>query len=291
MIQPEITRLTPAIGADISGIDLSTPIPEDTADLVYQLLMEHQVIFIRDVHITPAAQLELAESLGEPEQPHPLYPHVPEHPRVMVLDFDGINPQDTNVWHTDVTFKGKGPFASILYSRIIPPVGGDTLWASLCAAYDALPEGIKTEIANLRAVNDLGDFRNNFIVGEPDGNADKLNQGYLKMGSAIHPLVKRHPVTGRLFLFCNPAFTVHIEGMKATDSARLLTYLFSHITQPEFQVRLRWTENMIAIWDNRCTMHNALYDYAPHRRVVHRVTVINDRRADQQQKTELKIAS
>ncbi len=279
MTTPGITRLTPRIGAEISDIDLSAPLTREVSDLIYRLLLEHQVIFLHNQYISPARHLELAQSLGDTEPPHPIYPHLPECPSVMVLDFDGNRPQDTNVWHTDLTFRGEVPFASILYSRTIPPVGGDTLWASLSMAYEALPEGMKRELADLRAINDLGDFRNNFTIGEADGDAEKLNQAYANLGSAIHPLVRHHPVTGAPILFCNPAFTVHIEGMKATDSARLLSYLFSHLTQPEFQVRFRWAPNDIVIWDNRCTMHYALYDYAPYRRVMHRVTVINDRRA------------
>ena len=282
MSRIEVNRLTPAIGAEISGIDLSKPLTESASDAIYRLILEHQVLFFKDQQLSPFSHLAMADSLGEPGPPHPLYPHVPECPEVMVLQFDGDNPQDTNVWHTDLTFKGNGPFASILYSREVPPVGGDTLWASLTAAYEALPEGIKADIADLRAVNDMGDFRNDFTVGEPDGDADSLNDGHALMGSAIHPLARRHPATGKLCLFCNPAFTVHIVGMSATDSARLLSYLFSHATQPEFQVRFRWDKDVVAIWDNRCTMHNALYDYAPHRRTMHRVTVLNDRRADRQ---------
>lgn len=274
-----VTQLTPAIGAEISGLDLSQPMTDAVSDAVYQWLTDYQALFFRSQAISPAAHIALAESLGELEPPHPVYPHLHDHPSVMVLDFDGDNPQDTNVWHTDLTFRGNGPFASVLYSRKVPPVGGDTLWASLSAAYDALTEGMKSEISTLRAVHDMGDFRNNFTVGEADGDAAILAERHASLGSAVHPLVKRHPATGKKILFCNPAFTVHIEGMTATDSARLLAYLFSHMTKPEFQMRFRWENNTVAIWDNRCTMHYALYDYAPHRRTMHRTTVINDRRA------------
>ncbi len=276
----QVNRLTPAIGAEIRGIDLSEPASDSAMDAIYEALLEHQVIFFRDQDIGPGAHMAFANSFGEPGPPHPLYSNVPGHPQIMVLDFDGDNPQDTNVWHTDLTFKGSGAIASILYSRIMPAVGGDTLWASLTGAYEALPDGIKSDIADLRAVSDMGDFRNNFTIGQPLGDADKLNQGHVSMGSAIHPLVTQHPVTGKSILYCNPAFTVHIEGMTASDSARLLSFLFSHATKPEFQVRFKWDENVVAVWDNRCTMHYALYDYAPHRRVMHRVTVINDARAD-----------
>jgi taurine dioxygenase len=153
------------------------------------------------------------------------------------------------------------------------------MWSSMTAAYDALPAGIKADIAELRAVHDMSDFRNNFTVNEPDGRAVKLDAAHQRFGSAIHPIVKSHPVTGRKFLFVNPGFAVHVVGMNSAGSRRLLAYLFDHITQPTFQVRFKWTNNTIAMWDNRCTMHLAIGDYLPHRRLMHRVTVTNDRRA------------
>ena len=150
----------------------------------------------------------------------------------------------------------------------------------MTAAYDALPKGIKEDIAELRAVHDMDDFRNNFTVGEPDGAANKLTEAHKRFGSAIHPVVKFHPVTKKPFLYANPAFTFQIVGMKSSDSRRLLTYLYDHMKKPEFQVRFKWTKNTIAMWDNRCTMHCAIGDYLPHQRKMHRVTVTNDRRAD-----------
>ncbi|MFP6729470.1 MAG: TauD/TfdA family dioxygenase [Alphaproteobacteria bacterium] len=272
--------LTPTIGAELTGLDFSEPLSQANYDAVYDALIEHQVIFFRDQHLTPEAHLNFVKSFGEPEPPHPVYPHVEGYAQVMLLENGPENPPDTDVWHTDVTFRADPPFASILYSRVIPPVGGDTLWTNLTAAYVALPDGIKADIAELRAVHDLSDFRNNFTVGEPDGAATRLNEAHQRFGSAIHPLVKHHPVTDNPILFVNPGFTVHVVGMTSAASRRLLSYLFDHMNQPEFQVRFKWTENTIAMWDNRCTMHFAIGDYLPHRRKMHRVTVINDRRAE-----------
>ncbi len=272
------TGLTPAIGAEITGVDLEHPPAEETCDALYRFLMEHQVIFLRDQPMSPAAHMALARSFGEPEPPHPIYPHLEGYPSIMILDFGGNTVPDTDVWHTDVTYRGSPPFASILHGCTIPPVGGDTLWLSMTAAYDRLPSGLKSDIAELRCVHDLGDFRNTFTVGEADGVATRLNDAQTRMGSAIHPLVRSHPATGKPYLFCNPAFTVHVEGLTASESRSLLDYLFDHIIRPENQVRFRWTPNAVAIWDNRCTMHYALGDYAPERRIMHRVTVTNDRR-------------
>ncbi len=275
-----VTRLTPALGAEIAGFDFRTSPDAFARDSIYKLLLDHQVIFFRDQEMSPENHVALAESFGEVAPPHAIYPHLPDFPSVVVLNFNGGEQQDTNVWHTDLTFQGSPPFASVLYSRVVPKVGGDTLWASMTAAYDALPDGMKSEINELRAVHDMSDFRNNFTVGEPEGDAARLNEAHKRMGSAIHPLVKYHPATGRPHLFCNPGFTMHVEGLSSADSRRLLAYLFDHMTQPEFQIRFRWSENAVAIWDNQCTIHYALGDYGMAQRVMHRVTVENDRRLE-----------
>ena len=275
----KIEKITPALGAEISGLDLSKPLKHSACDTVYDLLIEHQVIFFRNQNMSSDLHVALAESFGQPQPPHPVYPSLESHPCVMVLDFGDDTPPDTNVWHTDLTFTESPPIASIIYSRQIPPVGGDTLWASLTAAFEALPDGVKADISNRRAVHDLGDFRNTFTQGESLGNAERLSRAHGKLGNAIHPLVKIHPVTAKPILYCNPAFTVHVEGLTASESRNLLNYLFEHVTKPEFQVRFKWTADTVAIWDNRCTMHFALNDYVPQRRTIHRVTVLDDKRA------------
>ena len=276
------TRLTPTIGAELTGVDFSKPLSQSDYDAVYDALIEHQVIFFRDQNLSPQAHLDFAKSFGDPEPPHPYYPHLDGLPQVMLLDFGPHNPPNTDQWHTDVTFQPNPPFSSILYSVEIPPVGGDTLWCSTTAAYEALPDGIKADIAGLRAIHDMSDFRNKYTRGEPNGAATKLDQAYQKFGSALHPIVKFHPATGKPGLFANPGFTLQVEGLAAAQSRRLLAYLYDHMNQPQFQVRFKWTENCIAMWDNRCTMHFATSDYLPHRRRMHRVTVTNDARADLQ---------
>ena len=135
----------------------------------------------------------------------------------------------------------------------------------------------------------MSDFRNNFTVGEPDGTATKLIEAHKRFGSAIHSLVKSHPVTGKPILYANPCFIFQIVGMNIYDSRRLLTYLYDHMKKPEFQVRFKWTKNTIAMWDNRCTMHYALGDYMPHHRKMQRVTVVNDRRKDSKNTKKLKL--
>tara|TARA_B110000438_G_scaffold57434_1_gene57498 strand:+ start:1008 stop:1853 length:846 start_codon:yes stop_codon:yes gene_type:complete len=274
----KIKKLTPFIGAEITGLDLSDNLKKNILDEVYKLLIKHKVIFFRNQKIDPIQQIKFAKSFGLIESSHPVYPHVLNHPEIVVLENDIKNPPDTDVWHTDVTFKSNPAFASILYSKIIPPVGGDTLWSSLTAIYDALPKNIQNHLKSLNAIHDMGDFRNTFVRKEPIGSAEKLNKGFQKFGSSIHPMIKSHPVTNSKFLYINPGFTNHIVGLNATDSNNLLSYLFNFMNKPEFQMRFKWTEGTVAMWDNRCTMHYALGDYMPYHRKMHRITVIKDKR-------------
>ena len=194
------------------------------------------------------------------------------------LENDESNPPDTDEWHTDVTFKNDPPFASVLYSKTIPEVGGDTLWSSLSKIYDALPNELKGQIENLRAIHDMGSFRNNYMNDDDKESSIKLNKGFQEFGNAVHSVVKEHPISNERFLYINPSFTSQIVGMTTTDSNNLLSYLFNFMCKPEFQIRFKWTPNTLAIWDNRCTMHYAIGDYMPDKRVMHRVTVLNDRR-------------
>ncbi|MEM7211578.1 MAG: TauD/TfdA family dioxygenase [Pseudomonadota bacterium] len=267
-------KVTPAIGAVLTGVDFSRPLDAATHDAIYQALLEHLVIFFRDVEITPSGHLDFAQAFGELDQPHPLYPHVEGFDRVMVLENDADRPPDTDSWHTDLTYKSEQPFASILVARHVPQVGGDTMWSSSYAAYDRLPEGMKTDLATLEVVHDSGDFRNSFA-----GSDAEMNAGMARMGSAIKPLIGTHPVTGRKFLNFNPAFCTHVLGKTSDDSNALKTWLTGHMNRPEDQIRWRWSANDMAMWDNRVTMHYAIADYLPAYRCMNRVTVVRDGRA------------
>ena len=278
MTNYEINSLTPTIGAEISGIDLSNNLNSQDLDNIYKNLIDHKVIFFRNQNLKPEDHITFAKSFGDIEPPHPIYPHVENFPEITLLENDPTNPPDTDEWHTDVTFKTEPPFTSILYSKEIPPSGGDTLWCSLIAIYDALPENIKIELESKRAIHDMGAFRNNFSSEDNEEYSIKLNAGFEKFGNAVHPVVKVHPILNKKFLYINPSFTRHIIGMDMTDSNNLLSYLFSFMTKPQYQVRFKWTPHTLALWDNRCTMHYAIGDYMPHRRVMNRITVLNDKR-------------
>ncbi|MDC0057583.1 TauD/TfdA family dioxygenase [Pelagibacteraceae bacterium] len=274
----QIKKLTPSIGAEIFGKNLFDNLTTTFCDKIYKTLIEHKVIFFRNQEITNDQHIKFAKNFGKIEPPHPVYPHVNEYPEIVLLENYENRPPDTDVWHTDVTFKPNPPFASILYSKIIPSSGGDTLWSCLSSIYDALPNDIKKYLETLKAVHDMGDFRNTFTKNESIGKAKKLNEGFKKFGSSIHPVIKIHPVTKKKIIYINPGFTSYIVGLNSTDSNNLLNYLFTFMNKPQFQIRFKWSEHTIAMWDNRCTMHYAIGDYMPYHRKMHRVTVLNDQR-------------
>lgn len=272
-----VTPVTPMLGAEIANIDLSQPLTSAQADALYDCLIAHSVIFFRDQSVPPAQHMALAESFGTVDDPHPVYAHVDGYDSIMVLANDANNPPDTDGWHTDVTYHADPPFASLLVARDLPPCGGDTLWASMYAAWESLPQAMQQWLPELRAVHDMGDFRNNFTVGEK--TTDKLDNAMLTFGQAIHDVVKTHPVSGKRYLYVNEGFTNHIVGMTTRESRRLLNFLFDHINRPEHQVRFSWRPGSVAMWDNRCTQHYAVADYLPHYRCMHRITIVADRRS------------
>ncbi|MDA9930803.1 TauD/TfdA family dioxygenase [Alphaproteobacteria bacterium] len=275
----KIDKLTPVIGAEISGIDFNIGISADLHDALYQALLDNLVIFIRGVDISHAAHLEFSAQFGELDAPHMHYPHVEGFERIVHLENDGDNPPDTNSWHTDLTFKEVRPFASVLVARSVPPVGGDTLWSSCYAAYERLPDGMKRDLEGLNAIHDFGDFRNAYAVDKDNQPAaNRLNDAAGRFGHNVAPLIATHPVSGRKFLNFNEAFTTFIAGVTMNESNALKTYLTNHMNTPEDQVRWRWQAGDLAMWDNRITMHYAVADYMPYYRSMNRVTVINDRR-------------
>ena len=271
----KVTPLTPSIGALISKVSLNKDLNSGTIEQIYSALIKYQVIFFRDQNISPESHLKLAESLGEIDPGHPVYPHVEGHQSIVLLKNDANNRPDTNDWHKDLTFKPNPPFASILHGVKVPKVGGDTLWASMSAAYDQLPNGWKAHLEELEAIHDMGTFRNDFYK---EGGIDSVNNALKKVGSAVHKVIETHPISGLKYLNVNQSFTRNIVNESQGPSDHILQFLFQHISKPEFQVRFHWEDNSIAIWDNRITQHYAVFDYLPEFRHMQRVTVINDKR-------------
>jgi taurine dioxygenase len=271
----KIEKITGAIGAEISGISLNRNLTSDVCDEIYDALINHQVIFFRDQDLSPEAHLQLAKSFGEPEPPHPVYPHIEGYENIVLLKSGGGDVPDTNDWHKDMTFKANPPFTSILHAVNVPTVGGDTLWSSTSAAYDNLPDAWKTHLEGLEAMHDIGTFRNDFYK---KGGIEAVNNALKDTGSAVHKIIDTHPVSGLKYLNVNQSFTRNIVGMIQGESDRILHYLYQHMAKPEFQVRFRWRNNSIAIWDNRITHHYAICDYLPNIRHMQRITVLDDKR-------------
>ena len=271
----KVEPLTPSIGALISGVSLNN-LDSHSVDQIYETLIKHQVVFFRDQDLSPESHMKLAESLGDIDPGHPVYPHVDGFQSIVLLRNDANNKPDTADWHKDLTFKPAPPFASILHGVKVPKSGGDTLWASMSAAYDELPDGWKDYLNDLEAIHDMGTFRNDYLK---DGGVESVNDALKNVGSAVHKVIETHPVSGLKYINVNQSFTRNIVNEHQGPSDHILQFLYQHINKPEYQVRFHWEDNSVAIWDNRITQHYAVCDYLPNFRHMQRITVINDKRA------------
>lgn len=277
----EVLQYGPTIGAEIRGIDFTQPVDPATADAVYAALMRFGVVFFRNVEITPEQQVAFGRHFGDLTV-HPFVPHLEDLPEVLVLDNHKDNPVfSTDVWHTDETFRLAPPMGSILRCVRLPPHGGDTLWADMCACYEGLSDKMRNFLSSLEAVHDFQNFRRKFDALPPRERHAKLAEMEEKLPNPVIPIVQVHPVTGRKILFVNEQFTIAIKGMHEDESRALLTLLFQQPKIPEYQFRFHWEPGSMVFWDNRPTQHYAANDYYPQRRTMHRVTIGRDRRAEQ----------
>lgn len=271
----QITQLSPALGAQIDGINLSDPLSAENHQLIEQALLTHQVLFFRNQPITPQQQASFARHFGDLHI-HPIYPNVPEQPEVLILDTAVTDVRDNAIWHTDVTFLPTPALGAVLAAKQLPAFGGDTLWASSSAAFAALSKPLQTLLDGLSATHD---FTRSFPLERFGSTAEDLaryHEVQRKNPPLSHPVIRTHPVTGRKGLFVNDGFTTRINELEAAESDALLRFLFAHSTRPEFTVRWRWQENDVAFWDNRITQHYAVDDYRPQRRVMQRATILGD---------------
>ncbi|HTQ14874.1 MAG TPA: taurine dioxygenase [Rhizomicrobium sp.] len=270
------TPLTPTIGAVIGDIDLAKRPSDEAIAGIRAALLKHKVIFFEDQHLTPAQHRDLAARFGDLHT-HPLYPGVPEAPELFILDNHAGNPTDNDAWHTDVTFIETPPLGALLYARLLPENGGDTIWADMQAAYEALSRPMREFLAGLDAVHDFArGFPARLTVAKAAGE-DRYARAVEEHPPVVHPVIRTHPETGADSLFVNYGFTARIKGLRRNESDALLAMLFDHVKKPEFHVRWRWKPNALAFWDNRITQHYAVNDYLPARRVMHRATVLGDR--------------
>lgn len=263
-----VRKLTPHIGAEIGGVDLSRPLGNQQFNEIHDALMDNLVVFFRDQKLDPETHKNFGRLFGELHI-HPTGAKVLDgHPECLIIHADEKSKRVAGEeWHSDVSCDAEPPMGSILYLHEIPPVGGDTLFASMYAAYDALSEPIKHLIEGMTAIHDGEHVYRGRYAG------DDKERRYPR---AEHPIVRTHPVTGRKGLFVNRGFTTRIPQLKRHESGAVLEMLYRHIETPEFQCRFTWQPDSVAFWDNRCAQHHAMWDYFPNRRSGWRVTVKGD---------------
>lgn len=270
----DIKPVAGALGAEIAGLDLSRELDREDFLRIRKLLNEYEVIFFRDNEISPANMKALALSFG-PVQTHPAYETVVGFPEITILESTPEKPTKIESWHTDMTFREHPPMGTMLKSVIIPPKGGDTLWSSMTAAYDALSFQMQTFLDGLSAVHDFAHgFRES--LAEPGGQ-ERLADAVASNPPVRHPVIRTHPETGKKAIFVNSLFTTHIEGLRQAESDALLGFLFEHIKTDEFTCRFQWGPNCLALWDNRCTQHRPVNDYFPAHRRMERITIDGDK--------------
>ena len=277
---PKVELVAPALGAEVSNVSLVNAVDDkDLFTEIRALLLLHRVLFFRDQDISPAVHVAFARRFGGLET-HPVVPSHPDHPELLLLNRDTKHSYE-NTWHCDATWRAKPPFGSVLRCVVCPEVGGDTMWANMVLAYERLPRHIKQRIGSLRAKHSIEHSFGGSMSPEYRAKLSEANP------TVEHPVVRTHPDTGEKVLFVNQGFTTHFVNFHNNEDVRygqdftieannLLNYLVRQAEIPEYQVRLRWRPNTIAIWDNRATQHYAIHDYYPAVRKMMRATITGD---------------
>lgn len=271
----KVERIAGALGAEISGVDLSRPFDAAERAALRALWLEHGVLFFRDQPLSSAQFLAFAQSWGTPVE-YPFVKGLADYP--VIIEIKKLEHEKVNfggVWHSDTAYVERPPMATLLLAREVPPHGGDTMFANQYLAYETLSEGMKKLLDGLDAVNtsakaDVTRTREDRLAEV--GRSDAASQY-----EATHPVVRTHPETGRKALYVNYAHTARFAGMSEEESAPLLQWLFAHQKKEEFTCRLRWRLGSLALWDNRCTHHFPVNDYHGFRRVLHRITLAGDK--------------
>lgn len=271
----QVKRAGGALGAFVTDVDVAAAVEDESCFAAIRgALIEHQVLFLPDQRIAPQSLRDFASRFG-PIEGHPAYETVPEADDVQILESTPERPSKIEKWHSDMTFRERPPLATVLHGKVIPAFGGDTLFASMYAAYEALSAPMRQLLDGLVAIHD---FRHGFTesLAEPGGE-QRLAAAVAANPPVEHPLVRTHPESGRKALYVNSLFTTRIKDLPPAESRALLEFLFEHMVTEEFTVRLDWQPETIAIWDNRCTQHKPVNDFFPQLRRLHRVTVAGDR--------------
>jgi len=274
----EVAPVAGSLGAEVSGVDLAAELSDETVAEIRAAWLEHLVLFFRgQEHLAPEAFMAFAKRIGEPVE-YPFVKGLEGYPEIIAI---AKLPHETvnfgGIWHSDTVYLERPPMGTLLIAREVPPYGGDTLWANMYAAYAALSPGMQRMLDGMNAVNssalaDVSKTREDRIA---DSGYDSTGEGAQEYVS-VHPVVRTHPETGRRALYVNVAHTERFEDMTVEESRPLLQFLFEHSVKPEFTCRLRWRVGTLAMWDNRCAMHNPINDYHGHKRVMNRITLAGD---------------
>ncbi|HEV8095376.1 MAG TPA: TauD/TfdA family dioxygenase [Burkholderiales bacterium] len=276
----QIHLLCGAGGAEISGIDASRPLSQDTVAGLRRALAEHCVIFLRDQQLTPEQQETFARHFG-PLAPTPFIQPLEGHPDMMRIVREPDEKKKLNFggrWHSDMTFSAEPVLGTCLYARESPEVGGDTIWSNQMLAFEALSPGMRAMLERLTVLHSAKrSYGPQGTYADDDLKSMRIQASEAALKEQPHPCIRTHPETGRSILFINWVYAIRFQDMTEEESAPLLEYLNRHCQRPEFQIRFRWRKGSLALWDNRSTQHIAVNDYAGYRRVMDRVTIAGDR--------------
>jgi taurine dioxygenase len=267
-----VKRVTPVIGAEVSGVSLSA-VTDDVFEEIHAAFLRHKVLIFRDQHdFTPQQHEALSRRFGELDVPPAALPRCDGAPGVAVIETSAENKPYVDYWHTDLAYKERPALVSILRARLVPEVGGDTLWVDMEAAYDELPEDTKRRLEGLRAHNTYAK-----LVDWGPVPQSVIEQRLKEFPPMDHPLVRTHAQTGRKSIYASVNTVSHVVGLPEAESDELLGLLYDLSNKPEHQCRVRWTPDTVVMWDNRNTKHYATADYYPQRRIMERTIVIGER--------------
>ena len=272
----EVRRQQAPCGAAITGVDLRKPLDPAQLATIRAAWLEHQVVAFADQALDVSDIERFAAYMG-PDGEDPYIEAIPGHPRVVQVrrEADEIAPVFAETWHSDWSFLRSPPAATVLYGNIIPPIGGDTLFANQCAAWEELSRPLKVLLRNRQAIHSARrGYARDGLYGEKDkGRSMAIKYGDSALKTQLHPIAREHTETRRLALYVSPGYTIGIEGIPDEEAGDILRELFAHQTRPEFVYRHKWSPGMLVMWDNRSVIHAATGGYEGYTRLLHRITV------------------
>lgn len=269
-----LKKLSPFFGAEISVIDMREVLKDSTIVQLEEALCEHEVLVFPDQKLSSHDIMRIGRYFGDLTV-HPFAENSEEHPELIVFDYkDGNPPVLTDRWHSDETYKRCPPKATMLYSRIVPEIGGDTCFSSMTTAYKFLSKKMQEYLNGLEGIHDFSPYK--YLFPNTDAGQAMLRLKEQEFPPIAHPVICVHPTTGKKTLFVNQSYTRAIKGMTQRDSEVLLTQLFNTTSVLEYQYRHHWDPNMLVLWDNRSVQHAAVHDYYPNHRHMERVTIAGD---------------